>query len=85
MGLGYVRRCYYKRTRVVTGRYSTVNPEIFARILFSRIASKDIITTLIFARLGHDLSRSVNDRVISTFARILFSRKIALYAKVSRK
>ena len=40
----------------------TVNQEIFARILFSRIAVKDI-----FATLDHDLCVSVNYRVISLF------------------
>ena len=50
------------------GEVTTVNPEIFARILFSRIALKDISVTLnIRARLGKDLLASVNDRVISPF------------------
>ena len=44
----------------------TVNPEIFARFLFSRYALKDLFATLKF-QLWHDLPISVNDRVISPF------------------
>ena len=40
----------------------TVNPEIFARIFFSRIAFNDINS-----RQGHVLHLSVDDRVISPF------------------
>ena len=43
----------------------TVNMEIFAGILFSRIAFKDIFVKLKNWRLGHDLPISVNNRVIS--------------------
>ena len=50
---------------------NTLNPETFARILFLRIALKDIFVTLKFATIGHDLHIPVNDIVIS--ARILFS------------
>ena len=39
---------------------NTVNPEIFARILFSRMTLKDI-----FATFKNDLPISVNDRMIS--------------------
>ena len=39
----------------------TVNPEILARILFSRMGLKDN------SRLWHDLPISVNDRIISPF------------------
>ena len=42
----------------------TVNSEIFARILFSRIALKHIFSTLKI-RQGRDLPISVNDRMIS--------------------
>ena len=61
----------------------TVNPEIFARILFSRIASKDIFATL-KSRLGHDLPRSVNDKVISPFREDFIFTKLRI-CKVSRK
>ena len=47
--------------------YTTVYSEIFARILFSRIALKDIFATLKNSRLSHDLPSSVNDRMISLF------------------
>ena len=51
---------------------NTVNPEIFARNLFSRHALKDIFVTL--KKRDKDLPISGNDRVISPFgARILFS------------
>ena len=44
----------------------TVNSEIFARILFSRIALKHIFATLNKNLCqGRDLLMSVNDRVIS--------------------
>ena len=39
-------------------------PEIFARVLFSRIALKDILAKFKLP-LGHDLPISVIDRVIS--------------------
>ena len=41
-------------------RANTVNPEIFARILFSRKALRHICDAK-HSRLGHDLSISVND------------------------
>ena len=44
-----------------------VNSEIFARILLSQIAFKDIFATLKNSRLEHDLPVSVNDRVIWPF------------------
>ena len=55
----------------------TVNPEVFARILFSRIALRHIhdIQTL---RLRHDLPISVNDRVISPFSEGLIFRKLRI-------
>ena len=43
-----------------------VNSKIFERILFSRIALKDIFALLKI--LGHDLAISTNDRVISSFS-----------------
>ena len=48
----------------------TVNPEIFARILFSRIAFNDIIS-----RQGHVLHLSVDDRGISPFLEGFFITK----------
>ena len=50
-----------------SNREKTVNPEIFARFLFSRIALKDSFCDAKSSRLGHDLHKPVNDRVISTF------------------
>ena len=46
---------------------NTVNSEIFARILFSRIALKGHIWDIRNSRLGHDIPISVNDRVILPF------------------
>ena len=43
---------------------NTVNPEIFARILFSQIALKKYLKQVKYSRLGHDLPISVNNRVI---------------------
>ena len=71
---------------------STVNSEIFANILFSRIALKDFFFTL-ESLLGHDLPTS--DFAISrgfyfhetshrSFAKIKHSRKFRIYS-VSRK
>ena len=45
----------------------TVNPEIFARILFSRMALKDILATLKIRNKGHDFPISVKDRIILPF------------------
>ena len=42
-------------------RRSTVNPEIFTRILFSGLSLKGILVTVKNWRLGHDLPISVND------------------------
>ena len=51
----------------------TVNPEIFARILFSKMALKDTFATFKISRLGYDLIPiSVNDRMISPFREVLF-------------
>ena len=47
-------------------RYSFVKSENFARILFSRIALKDILRCL-KSRLWHDLPILVNDKVIRHF------------------
>ena len=46
---------------------TTVNLEFFARILFSRIALKDIFVKLNIRDLGHDIHISVNDRANSAF------------------
>ena len=48
---------------------ATVNSEIFVRILFSRIALKDIFATFKICDLGNDLPTSINDKVISPFGR----------------
>ena len=58
----------------------TVNPEIFARILFSRIALRHIWDVK-NSRQGHDLPISVNDRVISAFREDFIFTKL----KPSRK
>ena len=60
--------------------HCTVNPEIFARILFSRIELKDIFDAK-YSRLGHDLPLSVNDRVISPFLEDFWRILISRYAK----
>ena len=62
---------------------NTVNPEIFAIILFSRIALKYIFTTL----KNHDygmiyLPISVNDRVISAFHDFILRSKNKILAKI---
>ena len=43
-------------------KVNTVNSEIFARILFSRIALKDIFAKYKKSRLWHDLPASVKDK-----------------------
>ena len=43
---------------------NTVNSEIFARILLSQKASKDIHVYKRLSQLGHDLPITVNDRVL---------------------
>ena len=56
-----------------------VNSEIFARILFSRIALKDMpICVVENSQLWHDLATSVNDRVISPFREGFISRNFAM-------
>ena len=60
----------------VTGWQYTVNSEIFARILFSRIALKRHICDVNNSCLGQDLPISVNDRVISPFHEGLILTKI---------
>ena len=57
-----------------------VNPEVFARNLFSRITLRPYLLRLNL-RLGHDLPISLIERVISSFRRDCFSRNFA----VSRK
>ena len=62
----------------------TVNLEIFARILFSRIALKDIFVTLKDLRLEHDLHISVNDIVNSAFHKDFIFTKLGI-CKLSQK
>ena len=57
---------------------TTVNPEIFARILFLRIGLKDIFATLKNSRLWHDLPISVNDSVFSAFLEDSIFTKVSL-------
>ena len=58
----------------------TVNPEIFAKKLFSLMVLKDIFVT--FNIRGYGMSdQSSNDRMMFDFASILFSRNFA-YAKI---
>ena len=45
----------------------TVNSEIFASILFSRIAFKDIFATLKIGEPGNDFATSVKDKESSPF------------------
>ena len=65
-----------------TGTY-TVNSEIFARILYSPIAFKDIFATLKL-RLWHDMPISANNRVISPFCESFIFTKLCT-CQVSRK
>ena len=60
----------------VTGWQYTGNSEIFARILFSRIALKRHICDVNNSCLGQDLPISVNDRVISPFREGLIFTKL---------
>ena len=46
LGTGHVAACSTHTTWEEGVRRSTVNPEIFARILFSRIVLKDILATV---------------------------------------
>ena len=62
---------------------NTVNSEIFARILFSRISVKDIFATLKISRLRHDLPISVNDRVVLPFHEDFIFAKLCI-SEVSR-
>ena len=64
-------------------KLTTVNPEIFARILFSRIALKDIFVALKFA-IFHDLRILVNYRVVSPFREDFVFTKLRI-CEVSRK
>ena len=62
----------------------TVNPEIFARILFSRIALKDLFATLKNLGQGHDFPISVDDRTISLFYEDFIFTKLRI-CEVTRK
>ena len=68
-------------------KLKTVNSEILARILFLRIALKDIFATLKNLQLGHDLPASVNDSVILPLREVFFliSQKFASRCEVSQK
>ena len=57
---------------------STVNLEIFARILYSRIVFKDIA---IKSHLRHDLPTSVNNRVILPFRMGFIFTKLRIFRK----
>ena len=63
---------------------STANPEIFARILFSRMAIKYIFATFINSRLGHNLLISINDRMIAPFREDIIFTKLRI-CEVARK
>ena len=56
---------------------NTVNSEIFARILFSRITLKHDCGVKNWG-LEHDLPTSVHDRVISTFRENLIFTKLRI-------
>ena len=62
----------------------TLNPEIFARILFSRIALKDIFCDAKNSRLEHDLHISLSGREISAFCGDFIFSKLHI-CEVSRK
>ena len=67
----------------MVGHIVTVDSEIFARILFSRIALKDTLVMLKFdknLRLRQDLPILINNRVILPFRKGFFSRNFE-YAK----
>ena len=64
-------------------RLSTLNSEIFATILFSRIALEDILA-MKKMWFGHVLLISVNDRVISPFRGDFIFTKLRM-CEVSRK
>ena len=55
-----------------------VNLEIFARILFSRIALKTYLGSLNL-QLGHDLPISVNDRLISPYRESFIFTKLSIW------
>ena len=57
----------------------TLNPEIFARILFPRIALKDLLSLL-----GYDLHISVVDRVISPFREDFIFTKPRIYKTLAK-
>ena len=59
-------------------KYTTINSEIFARILFWRIALKDIFVTVKKSRLMHDLPTLVNDRVTSPFHEGIIFTKLCI-------
>ena len=61
----------------------TVKSEVFARILFFRIALKDNFAPL-KSRLAYDLPISVTDRMISLFRDDFIFTKLRI-CKVSRK
>ena len=62
----------------------TVDSEIFARILFSRKALKDILVMWKISRLRQDLSLSINDREILPFREGFIFTKLRI-CKVLRK
>ena len=76
MWYGILSNYSYIRTTNFLSLSSTVNSEIFARMLFSRIALKDIFATLTIMRPGQDLPIPVNDRVISPFREGLIFTKL---------
>ena len=52
------------------------------RILFSRISLKDIICYINNSGLGHDLPKSVNNRVISPFCKgFIFTKLFAKFCE----
>ena len=68
-----------KQFHLLHGIVSAVNSEIFARILFSRIALKDIFAAFKLRHyLRHDLPISVNDRVILLFREGLIFTKLRI-------
>ena len=64
---------------------ATVNSEMFARLLFSRIALKDIFETVKKSRLVHHFPISVNDRAISSFREGLIFTKLRENKTLAKK
>ena len=74
----------FNYTKFCLNDYSTVNSEIFARIIFFANSFKRHFCDVKRSQLGHDLSISVNDSVISLFREGFIFMKLGI-CEVSRK